>query len=113
MIKMETQNIISENTQLEGNIHFNAITTIFGTLNGTIESRKHQLTLEAGSYVKGMINCSSIDIYGTVEANIESDDTVIIRSNAIVTGAIKSKNLVIYPGAQVNIEAHSDHKNLL
>jgi cytoskeletal protein CcmA (bactofilin family) len=64
-----------------------------------------KLVLERGSFVKGKIKAIDLDIFGTVEGDIECSGLLSIRSSAQVQGSIKSGRLVIYPGAIVEMTA--------
>lgn len=101
-------NILGQQTQVTGDISFSGDAILTASVEGNIKMlNSAKLLLERGSKVKGSIEAFDLEIFGEVEGNITSSGTVSIRSNAQVTGMVKAKKLIIYPGALVNTESHS------
>lgn len=102
-------NSISKDTSITGELSLSDPTNIFGNINGSLTMiTDDQLIQFAGSTIEGDINCFDIEIQGEIKGSIYSKGTVTIKSSAIVTGTIESKKLVVYPGSELNIEAHSE-----
>jgi cytoskeletal protein CcmA (bactofilin family) len=100
-------NVLGSNSSLKGDLILSGDAIITSSIEGSIEMKgEGKLVLERGSYVKGKIKAIDLEIFGEVEGDIESNGLVSIRSSAHVTGTIKSRRLVIYPGAIV--ETHAD-----
>lgn len=101
-------NVLGANSSFNGNIIFSGDSIVNSSIEGSIEVKDQgKLILERGSFVKGKIKAQDIEIFGTVEGEIECTGLVSIRSSAHVQGQIKSGRLVIYPGAVVEMTASS------
>ena len=92
-------NLLSEGTQITGDLHASNDIRIDGELKGNI-STKGRLIIGQMAKVKGDVNSSSVDILGTMEG------TVSLRSKAIFTGTIKASYIAIEAGAIFNGECH-------
>lgn len=101
-------NILGPQTLLRGDIHFCGDAIITANIDGNIKMlNSAKLILERGSKVKGRIEAFDLEIFGNVEGDIISEGSVSIRSSAQVSGSIKAKKLIIYPGAIVDTQAAS------
>lgn len=101
-------NVFGEKSTITGDITLVGDTIINSTINGTIEVLgEGKLVLERGSAITGKVIARDLEIFGSVDGEIECSGLVSIRSSANVTGAIKSSRLVIYPGAIVEMNARS------
>lgn len=102
-------NVLGSQSRIVGDLVLCGDAIISSHIEGNIEVReKGKLILERGSLVKGRISAIDLEIFGTVEGEIECSGIVSIRSSADVQGKIKSAKLVIYPGAVVEISASSE-----
>ncbi|HLW56830.1 MAG TPA: polymer-forming cytoskeletal protein [Bacteriovoracaceae bacterium] len=101
-------NVLGAETQLTGNINFSGDAIITATIEGNIKMlNSSKLILERGSKIKGQIEAFDLEVFGEVIGDILSEGSVAIRSSAQVTGSIKAKKLIIYPGAIVDTTAIS------
>lgn len=101
-------NVIGGKSSITGDLVLSGDSIINSQVNGSIHIQdKGKLILERGSFVKGKIKAIDLEIFGTVEGEIECSGLVSIRSSAQVQGQIKSGRLVIYPGAVVEMQAQS------
>ncbi len=99
-------NVLGAKSSVKGDLVLQGDAIINATVEGSIEVKDQgKLVLERGSLVKGTIKAIDIDIFGSVEGDIECEGLVSIRSSAFVQGNIKSGRLVIYPGAVVEMQA--------
>ena len=81
-------NLLSEGTQITGDLHASNDIRIDGELKGNI-STKGRLIIGQMAKVKGDVNSSSVDILGTMEGNIVSTGTasyIAIEAGAIFNG---------------------------
>lgn len=102
-------NILGANSRITGDLMLTGDAIVNSSIEGSIEVQGNgKLVLERGSFVKGKIKAIDLEIFGTVEGDIECSGLVAIRSSAEVTGNIKSGRLVIYPGAVVEMTANSE-----
>lgn len=101
-------NILGVKSKINGDLVLTGDAIITSTIEGSIEVLDTgKLILERGSFVKGKIIAIDLEIFGQVEGEIICSGLVSVRSSAHVTGTIKSARLVIYPGAIVEMTAHS------
>ena len=102
-------NVLGAKSKIQGDLILSGDTIVNSMIEGTIEIQENgKLILERGSFVKGKIKAIDIEIFGTVEGEIDCSGLVSIRSSALVQGQIKSGRLVIYPGAVVEMNASSE-----
>lgn len=101
-------NVLGASSSFKGDIVFSGDCIVNSHIEGSIEVLDQgKLILERGSFVKGKIKAKELEIFGTVEGEIDCSGLVSIRSSAQVIGQIKSGRLVIYPGAVVEMNAVS------
>ncbi len=101
-------NVLGLGSKLSGNVSFSGNTIITATIEGNVKMlNSAKLILERDSKITGKIEAFDLEIFGEVDGDIYSEGSVSIRSSAQVSGSIKAKKLVIYPGAIVNTEANS------
>ena len=98
-------NLLSEGTQITGDLHASNDIRIDGELKGNITT-KGRLIIGQMAKVKGDINSSSVDILGTMEGDIVSTGTVSLRAKSVFTGTIKAAYIAIESGAVFNGECH-------
>lgn len=102
-------NVLGAKSHFLGDITLAGDTIVNSSIEGSIQIQDHgKLILERGSYVKGKIKAIDLEIFGTVEGEIDCTGLVSIRSSAQVSGFIKSGRLVIYPGAVVEMKVVSE-----
>jgi cytoskeletal protein CcmA (bactofilin family) len=101
-------NVIGSQSIIKGDLILSGDSIINSYIEGTIlVSDNGKLILERGSLVKGKIKAVDLEIFGTVEGEIECSGLVSIRSSAQVIGEIKSDRLVVYPGAIIEMSAQT------
>ncbi len=97
-------NVLGAKSKFIGDLTLCGDAIVTSEIHGSIEVREEgKLVLERDSIVKGKIRAIDLEIFGTVDGDIECTGTVSIRSSAHVSGTIKSGKLVIYPGAIVEM----------
>jgi cytoskeletal protein CcmA (bactofilin family) len=105
-------NILGVNSRINGNLVLTGDVIVNSHIEGSIEIfGEGKLILERESFVKGKIKAIDIDIFGSFEGDIDCSGLVSIRSGAEVVGTITSAQLVIYPGAVVDMKADSEKNN--
>jgi cytoskeletal protein CcmA (bactofilin family) len=106
-------NVLGVHSRIIGDLILSGDAIINSHIEGSIEVKDEgKLTLERGSFVKGKITAIDVEIFGTVEGEIECTGLLSIRSSAVVQGNIKSGRLVIYPGAVVEMNASSQEETI-
>lgn len=91
--------IISDNTQLNGNIISSGIIHVDGKLNGDIDCE--ELIIGIRGVVKGHVNAEKMHIYGVLEgtANVEG---LFIAKSAKLIGDTCHVTIAIEPGAFID-----------
>lgn len=106
-------NVLGSNSMIVGDLTLSGDSIVNSHVHGSIEVKEHgKLILERGSFVKGKIKAIDLEIFGTVEGEIDCLGLVSIRSSAQVFGKIKSGRLVIYPGAMVEMQSRFTRNDL-
>lgn len=100
-------NVLGANSQIVGDIILSGDTILTSKIDGNIQIIEGKLVLERGSFVKGKIKAIDLEIFGTVEGEIECSGLVSIRSSGKISGTVKSGRIVIYPGAVAEMNASS------
>ncbi len=91
-------NLISEGTELTGNIKSNHSIRISGTIHGSVEVAGKCILANA-AIVEGDIYANEADISGSVSGDIHVQSKLILRQTAHVFGNIHAKSISIDDGA--------------
>lgn len=113
MLQLEQQifTFIGQKNHLKGEFYFTGIVKIAGIVEGPIHILEGgSLTIERTGKVEGTINCFDIEIFGTFKGHLESEGKVVIWPSAEISGPVRASSLVIYPGAILNIEGHTNEQ---
>ena len=106
--KKQNYNFVGLHTNLEGELKFSGDTIIHGKVKGTIIMQdKGNLILERTAQFEGTIFCQNIEVFGEIKGTVKASGTLSIRSSASVSGNIQAGKLVVYPGAVLNVESHT------
>lgn len=107
-IKTSEYTVIGKNSLIEGELHLSGTTYIAADIKGKIfMEEKSKLILQKAGTIRGDIVCQDIDLYGSFEGSINSNGIVTIFAPGNVTGEIIGKDLVIHPGAKVEIKGET------
>lgn len=99
---------LGKNSIISGEFHFEGPAHIASRLNGDVYmEKKNDLCIERNGHITGTIKCHNIEIYGTFEGTLEASGKIIIYPPANITGKISASDLVIYPGAILNIDGNT------
>ena len=106
-LEIQEQNfsLVGKNSQFQGSFQFNGPTRLSGRLNGElVMNGEFDLVIETEGFFEGTIRCHEVEIYGHFKGTLNSPQKVTIYPSAKVSGDIQTKNLIIHPGALVNID---------
>lgn len=107
--KKQNYNFVGLNSNLEGELKFTGDTIIHGTVKGTIIMQDEgKLILERSSSFEGTIFCQDLEVFGLIKGTVKASGTLSIRSSSSVSGNIQAGKLVVYPGAVLNVESHTE-----
>jgi cytoskeletal protein CcmA (bactofilin family) len=101
-------NVIGLGTHLSGQIALSGHTTIYGKIEGKIKAQPQQITIfERSSEILGDFEGGHLEIHGIFIGQIISSGIVSLKPSARVEGSIQSQQMIVYPGALLNLEAHA------
>lgn len=108
----QTFTTLGKNAIINGDFSFSGSTHILGNLTGEIRMlNQAKLSLQIGSIVNANIEGFDLDIYGDFSGEIKSKGVVTIFPTATVNGKIIAHSLEILPGANVNMNGHTNHQD--
>lgn len=90
---------IGKNIRIKGELEGDEDLIIEGTVEGTINLKKH-LTVEETGVVRADITTEDLTVKGEVVGNTNASKRVVIEKTAKVVGDIKTSKLVIADGAR-------------
>ncbi len=106
--------VIGQHISVEGVVRGNENLVIEGSMKGSIELEKHQVTVGANGQVEAEIRADNVTISGRLVGNIQADGKVEITNEADFTGEIKAKRIAVEDGAflkaVIELERQSDKK---
>lgn len=109
--KKQNYNFIGLNTKLDGEHKFTGDTVIHGEVKGTIIIQDEgNLIFERTAHFEGTIYCKNLEVFGELKGTVKASGTLSVRSSAYVSGNIQANKLVVYPGAVLNVESHTDEQ---
>jgi len=89
--------IIEEGCKFEGNLSFNGVARIAGTVNGSVFSNDTVIVSE-GAVINADISANIVIISGTVKGNINASSRVEIIKPARFEGTIATPSLIVEEG---------------
>jgi cytoskeletal protein CcmA (bactofilin family) len=96
-----THNALTYGSKIIGNIVADKDFRIDGEVQGDIVCKGKVVVGQTG-YLKGTISCVSAEIVGSVAGDLLVSDTLTLRSTGNITGEVKTKTLIVEPGAVFN-----------
>lgn len=114
-VSNEEKTVIGQHISVEGVVRGRANLVIEGSMKGSIELDKHQVTVGSKGKVEAEINADNITISGQLVGNIKAQGKVEITKEADFTGEIKAKRISVEDGAYlkavIELERESDKKD--
>ncbi len=100
---------IGPGTHIQGSLTFKGDTKVAGHIKGEVRVQGEiPLSIEPTGSVEGTIYCHNLSIYGEIKGDIHSQGTVSLFPSSRLDGQLEAANLVIHPGAVVNIEGKTE-----
>ena len=93
-----TINLISEGTEITGNIKSSHSIRISGTIHGSVEVDR-KCILANVAVVNGDITANEADVSGSVSGDIHVTSKLVLRHTAHVFGNIQAKSISVEDGA--------------
>ena len=102
-ISNDTTTLISEGTELTGDIAFSGTLEILGTVVGNVlsEQKDARVRVLNGGSVEGDIKAAIIEVNGSIKGNIYALDRLCLEPNCTVTGNIHYSDMEMRSGAQL------------
>ncbi len=91
-------NLIGAGTKIKGEINSSGDIRIDGTLIGPVTSKGKIIVGNTG-VVEGEIYCQNADLFGKIDAKVEVEELLSLKSTARLSGEITTDKLSIEPGA--------------
>lgn len=95
------QNRISAGTIITGEIVAKGGFRIEGTLNGSLKT-SGKVVISKGGFINGSLQCQNADFEGKFSGKIKVEETLTLRSSAVIDGEVIAGKLSIEPGAAFN-----------
>ncbi len=95
------QNRISAGTIITGEIEAKGGFRIEGTLIGNL-STSGKVVISKGGLIKGNLTCLNADFEGSFDGKLNVEETLSLRSSAVIDGEVNAGKLSIEPGASFN-----------
>ena len=96
-----SNNIIGEESSLEGNLKTSGNVRLEGKVNGDITSSS-KIACGETSVVDGNVTAENAELAGKVTGKVTISDLLILKSTAKIQGDISTINLIIESGATFN-----------
>ncbi len=105
--------VLGQESSLEGDFKFAGDVIVNCKLKGTLTITDHgKLILERNADVEGQIYCQDIEVFGEFRGGITAAGTLSVRSSAQLSGRLQANKLSVFPGAQINIEGHTEEEHV-
>lgn len=95
------QNRISAGTVITGDIEAKGGFRIEGTLIGNLTTAG-KVVISKGGLIKGDLTCQNADFEGNFDGKLNVEETLSLRSTAVIDGEVNAGKLSIEPGASFN-----------
>ncbi len=93
-----SRNVLSSDVEIKGTLKFTNDLVVDGRIEGEIESDGN-LTIGENARIKAEIRTSTVIVHGKVHGNITAVERVEFKAGSEVIGDVKTKVLVMEPGA--------------
>ncbi|MGQ9621000.1 MAG: bactofilin family protein [Bacteroidales bacterium] len=94
-----TINLISQGTDITGDVKSNGDIRIDGSLTGNLITRGKVVIGPTGK-IKGEVTCKNSEISGVIEGKITVNQLLNLKSSSKILGDIVTSKLAIEPGAR-------------
>ena len=92
-------------TSLTGEMSSEGDIRVDGKVSGKLTA-KGKIVAGEGAVINGILACSNIDCWGTIEGDIYVSELLALKSTAVITGHIYTRKLQVEIGAQINGSCH-------
>ena len=111
-IKKQDFSFLGTGSKMSGIFHLQGVTHISSSIDGEIfMENQADLCIETNGQFAGNITCHNLEIYGNFKGTIKASGKVTVYPPANLIGVVKAKDLVVYPGATINIDGFTNNSN--
>jgi len=115
-VSSQEKTVIGQHISVEGIIRGKENLVIEGSMKGSIELEKHQVTVGPNGKVEAEIHADNVIISGRLVGNIKAQGKVEITKEADFSGEIKAKRISVEDGAflkaVIELERESEKKEI-
>ena len=115
-VSSQEKTVIGQHISVEGIVRGKENLVIEGSMKGSIELEKHQVTVGPNGKVEAEIHADNVIISGRLVGNIIAQGKVEITKEADFSGEIKAKRISVEDGAYlkavIELERPSDKKEM-
>ena len=91
--------MIGPGVVIKGSIQSGQDVLLYGEVEGRLDVESNRLTIAPNGRVLASARAREVDIYGSIDGNVDSTLKVSIRSGGRLTGDIRTAGIVIEDGA--------------
>lgn len=95
------QNRISSGTVITGDIVAKGGFRVEGTIKGTVTTAG-KVVISKGGLIEGTLKCNNADFEGKFKGKLIVNETLTLRSSAVIDGEVIAGKLAVEPGATFN-----------
>jgi len=93
---------IGKGITITGSIHAQEPVTIAGTVNGDVLASEHDVTVELGARVEGLVTARRITVRGRSTGRLIAREVVRVQQSAAVRADVAAPKLALEEGATFN-----------
>ncbi len=96
--------LLGEGTTINGDISFNGMLILDGTITGSITGSQNDdvLTISESGFIEGKINVANIVVNGKIKGDITSSGKVEVASKADIEGNVYYRTIEMNTGSRIN-----------
>ena len=101
---------IGESIAIRGELSGRGNVRIAGAMEGSVELREGNLTVEPAGRVHGDVEARNIVVHGRVEGNLFGTKSVELKGSAVLVGDVQTSHMAREEGASLtgNVHVHGD-----
>ncbi len=94
-------NALTSGSKVIGTIIADSDIRIDGHVDGDLQCTGKVVIGKSG-FLKGTLTCQNAEIHGTIEGKTTVSETLLLHATSQITGEVKTRTLVVEPGALFN-----------
>ena len=94
-------NVIGEGTTIKGDLISTGDLRIDGTVIGSIQT-KAKCVIGSSANVEGNVDARNCDISGKVNGDVKVSEILLIKSDGVINGDLRTSKLVVENGGEFN-----------